>query len=43
MQLPEAAIQRILREDHGHDLKRLSWFLRIYAESQTLKSAAGNR
>jgi len=42
LQLPEQAIRRILQEDHGHDLKRLAWFLRIYAESQSLKPSAAD-
>lgn len=41
LQLPDRAIRRILQEDHGRDLTRLGWFLRIYAESQSLKSAVG--
>ena len=40
LQLPEAAIRAVLREDHGFDMPRLSWFLRIQAEAVRLAPAA---
>lgn len=40
LQLPEVAIRAIMAEDHGFDLPRLSWFLRIQAEAVRLAPAA---
>ena len=40
LQLPEIAIRSIQAEDHGFDLPRLSWFLRIQAEAVRLAPAA---
>lgn len=41
LQLPEAAIQFVLREDPGHDPGRIYWFRRIEAESERLRPPAG--
>lgn len=41
-QLPEVAIRAIEAEDHGFDLPKLSWFLRIYAEAMSLAPAANS-
>lgn len=40
LQLPEVAIRAIQAEDHGFDMPRLSWFLRIQAEAVRLAPAA---
>jgi hypothetical protein len=40
LQLPEAAIRVIQRENPGHDMPRLSWFLRIQAEAVRLQPAS---
>lgn len=37
LQLPEAAIQVVLREDPGHDPGRLYWFRRIESEAERLR------
>lgn len=40
LQLPEAAIRAVQAEDHGFDLPRLAWFLRIHAEAVRLQPAS---
>lgn len=40
MQLPEAAIQLVLKEDPGHDPGRWYWFRRIEAEAERLRPAS---
>lgn len=42
LQLPEAAIAAVQAEDHGFDMPRLSWFLRIQAEAVRLAPAANS-
>lgn len=37
LQLPEAAVQVVLREDPGHDPGRLYWFRRIESEAERLR------
>lgn len=39
--LSETAIQAILKENHGRDLTRIAWFLRIHAEAERLRPASG--
>lgn len=39
LQLPEAAIQVVLREDPGHDPGRLYWFRRMESEAERLRPA----
>ncbi len=41
LQLPEAAIQTVLREDPGHDPGRLYWFRRIESEAERLRPITG--
>jgi hypothetical protein len=40
LELPEAAIQAVLRQDPGHDLPRIAWFKRIEAETESLRPAS---
>ena len=40
LDLPEHAIARVLRENPGYDLPRLAWFMRIFAEAQSVRPAA---
>jgi transcriptional regulator with XRE-family HTH domain len=40
LQLPEAAIQVVLREDPGHDPGRLYWFRRIESETERLRPSS---
>ena len=39
LQLPEAAIRAVLRQDPGADLLRKAWFRRIEAEAENLASS----
>jgi hypothetical protein len=44
LQIPEKAIQVVMGEDHGSDLPRIAWFMRIYGESlRLLPTASGSR
>lgn len=40
LQLPEMAIQIVLRHEPGYDLERLTWFHRIEAEAESLRPAS---
>jgi hypothetical protein len=40
LQLPEAAIQLVLREDPGRDPGRMYWFRRIEAEAERIRPAS---
>lgn len=39
LELPETAVEMVLRQDPGHDLHRLAWFRRIEAEAENLRPA----
>src|SRR5688572_4590555 len=41
MDLPEAAIQLVLKYDPGRDLQKLAWFHRIEAEADALRPTSG--
>jgi hypothetical protein len=43
LDLPEAAIQVVLRLDPGRDLPKMAWFHRIEAEAENLRPAAEPR
>lgn len=40
LDLPEAAIEIVLRHDPGRDLHKMSWFRRIEAEAENLRPAS---
>lgn len=40
LDLPEAAVQVVLRQDPGRDLHKMAWFHRIEAEAESLRPSS---